>query len=142
MGNGSQTLLSALSHLLEQVDSDLGLPLSRTLIAVSLQPGISVNELADRLGVPQQTASRYVAILQGRYEAPSIAAAVSARTPLLALEISQVDPRRRALFLTPEGERRIDKLIANYMRDYEHHSGIGESPGACVTDRVDRDKGS
>lgn len=135
------SVMSALSHLLEQVDGDLGLPLSRTLVAVSLQPGLSVNELAELLGVPQQTASRYVAVLQGRYEAPSIPLSLSARTPLLALEISQLDPRRRALFVTPEGEKRIEKLIASYSRDHEQHSCISQSGGACASDRMDRNKG-
>lgn len=140
--NTQISVLSALSNLLEWVESDLGLPLSRTLVAVSLQPGLSVNELAERLGVPQQTASRYVAILQGRYEAPSTPLTVSARTPLLTLEVSQVDPRRRALFVTPEGEKRIGKLIAIYLRDHELHSCISQSRGTCAADRMDRNKGS
>jgi DNA-binding MarR family transcriptional regulator len=145
MSAGSQTQLSvllALSHLLEQVEGDLGLPLSRTLVAVSLEPGLSVNELAERLGVPQQTASRYVAILQGRYEAPSIPLSVSARTPLLALEISQLDPRRRALFVTPEGEKRIERLIASYSRDHDQTSCVSQPRGARASDRLDCNKGS
>jgi DNA-binding MarR family transcriptional regulator len=104
--------LQGIARLLEQVDRELGLPLCRVLLQAALHPGLSVNELADYIGVPQQTASRYVAVLQGRYELPTTPSIVSARTPLLTLEISQLDPRRRAIFLTPEGMKRIEKLLA------------------------------
>lgn len=117
---------AAVSALLERIEDDLGLPLTRVLFGVFLKPGMSVNELADSLRVPQQTASRYVAVLQGRYEASS-SSPVSPSSPLLALEVSQSDPRRRALFLTLEGKKRVEKLIANYSRDYEQHSRLGQS---------------
>lgn len=117
--------LSAAAALLDHVDRNLGLPLTRTLIQAAQRPGLSVNELAEFLGVPQQTASRYVAVLQGRYELPS--STVSAREPLLTLEISQLDPRRRAIFLTPEGQRRIENLLAEFPRDHEQHPRVSQT---------------
>lgn len=106
--------LALLARLLDQIESDLGLPLTRALISVALKPGSSINDLADQLNVPQQTASRYIAVLQGRYESPN--GSIDTRAPLVSLEISQNDPRRRALFVTPEGKKRVAKLLAADLR--------------------------
>lgn len=119
--------LSATAALLDHVDRNLGLPLTRTLILAAQRPGLSVNELAEFLGIPQQTASRYVAVLQGRYELPSMSSTVSARNPLLTLEVSQLDPRRRAIFLTPEGKKRIEKLLAELPRHHEQHARVSQT---------------
>lgn len=134
--------LAAIASLLEQVDGDLGIALSRTLLQTALRPGLSINELAEYLGVPQQTASRYIAVLQGRYEQSSVSLTVSARKPLLTLKVSQIDPRRRAIFLTTEGKKRIDKLLTDYSRDHEKHSGVGQSETSLVAERLDRDRDS
>jgi DNA-binding MarR family transcriptional regulator len=139
LGEEKQSVLSAVATFLGLVDRDLGLPLSRTLLQAALHPGLSINDLAEQLGVPQQTASRYVAVLQGRYELPSVSSSVSARTPLLTLEISQHDPRRRAIFLTPEGEKRIEKLLSEYPRNHEQHSRIGQTGRSRAAERMESD---
>src|SRR3712207_1175686 len=99
--------LDALLKALRSIEIDLSLPLLLTLVAVARDPGISINELSERIGVPQQTASRYVAILQGRYQTPAGGENAFTTNPLLSLEISTSDPRRRALFLTSYGEMRL-----------------------------------
>lgn len=103
--------VDALIRILRSLEPDLNLQLSLTLLTVARQPGLSIGELADRIRVPQQTASRYVAILQGRYELPGSDGNSFARNPLLSLEVSQQDPRRRALFLTPNGTKRLNRIL-------------------------------
>jgi DNA-binding MarR family transcriptional regulator len=131
--------VSALCSLFELVERDLGLPLSRALLTVAQHPGLSVNDLAEFLQVPQQTASRYAATLLGRYESATTISAVSARRPLLTLEVSQSDPRRRALFLTTEGSQLLEKLLSHYLRTHEQQSRISQSGRSSTTDRLDRD---
>jgi DNA-binding MarR family transcriptional regulator len=96
------------------IEATLGLPLLLTLAAVAREPGLSVNDLADRISAPQQSASRYVATLQGRY-------ATTGRElgpmPLVAIEISAADPRKRALRLTPAGSARLSCVLAALFQD-------------------------
>lgn len=104
-------LLSAL----QPVEQSIGLPLLLTLAAVAREPGLSVNDLAERLAVPQQTASRYVATLQGRYAMPGRDFGPVA---LLAVEVSVSDPRKRALALTPAGHARLETVFhALYQKE-------------------------
>jgi DNA-binding MarR family transcriptional regulator len=88
------------------VHSELSLQHVIALLTVALTPGLSVTELAERMGVPQQSASRYVALLSGRYELEGAEV-----TPLLDQAISRTDPRKRALFLTEAGLTRVMQLI-------------------------------
>jgi DNA-binding MarR family transcriptional regulator len=104
--------LNAVLAALRSVGSDLSLPLLITLVAIARDPGLSINELADRIQVPQQTASRYVAILQGRYQMAGGAGNAFAGEPLLSLQVSANDPRRRALYLTPEGSARVADILS------------------------------
>jgi len=102
--------LGSVLRLLRSLHPDLNLSLAITLLTVAREPGLSVNEIADRIAAPQQTVSRYVATLQGRYELPGNES--FARHPLLALEVSAQDPRRRAVFLTPHGTKRVSQILA------------------------------
>jgi DNA-binding MarR family transcriptional regulator len=102
--------LDAVLAALRSMASDLSLPLLITLVAIARDPGLSINELADRIQVPQQTASRYVAILQGRYQMAG-GGNTFANEPLLSLEVSVNDPRRRALYLTPQGKARLEDIL-------------------------------
>lgn len=102
--------LEAVLKTLRSLQPDLNLSLAVTLLAVAREPGLSVNELAERVAAPQQTVSRYVAILQGRYEVPGNES--FARNPLVALEVSAQDPRRRAVFLTPHGTKRVTQILS------------------------------
>jgi DNA-binding MarR family transcriptional regulator len=95
------TRLAALSEALSTWQSVLSLPQVLALIVIGTTPGLSVNELAERLGQPQQTVSRHVAVLLGRYQtSETVEASV---TQFIRQEISATDPRRRALFLTDDG---------------------------------------
>jgi DNA-binding MarR family transcriptional regulator len=111
--------VAGLIRILRSLEPDLNLQLALTLLAVARQPGISVGELADDTQVPQQTASRYVAILQGRYELPGSDGNSFARSPLLSLEVSKHDPRRRALFLTTQGSKRLNRILDAASRTHE-----------------------
>lgn len=103
--------LDAVARALRSIESELSLPLLLTLTAVARHPGISVNELAQQIDVPQQTASRYVSILQGRYQMLDSGENSFARNPYLSLTVSAVDPRRRAIFLTSRGKGRLAEII-------------------------------
>jgi len=96
---------------LKLAEPDLSIPLLRTLIAVSMNPHLSVTELAELIKVPQQTASRYVALLQGRYQS-SESSSSFARDPLLTTKPSLSDLRRYELVLTPRGTARLDAILS------------------------------
>lgn len=82
------------------------------LIAIARHPGLSVNELAERLDQPQQTVSRHVSVLLGRYQTSET---VVPRV-LIRQEVSASDPRSRALFLAPEGHTLLKTLAAERTR--------------------------
>jgi DNA-binding MarR family transcriptional regulator len=106
--------LVALANALRPLQADLSLSQLLALIAIAVEPGLSVNELADRLNIPQQTASRHVAGLLGRYQLAS-AEAADARSkmdPLIKQEINSEDPRRRALFLSDDGQQLLEKFVS------------------------------
>jgi DNA-binding MarR family transcriptional regulator len=103
--------IEALFRTLRLIEADVSLPLALTLVAVAREPGLSVNELAQRIDAPQQTASRYAAILQGRYESLEAESDKFARNPLLSLEVNAQDPRRRALYLTAPGKKWLARIL-------------------------------
>jgi DNA-binding MarR family transcriptional regulator len=111
-----QSYVSRLSRALEPLQSELGLPQLLALFRIALEPGLSVNDLAERMGCPQQTASRYVAMLLGRYSAGADSDLQnqnqSKLDPLISQEISQADPRRRALFLSAQGRTLLRKMVS------------------------------
>ena len=78
------------------------------LIAIGLEPGISVNELAERTGYPQQSVSRYVGTLLGRYQEDD---QEHSFFPLIEQSINKDDPRKRALQTTLEGEGILRRLV-------------------------------
>jgi DNA-binding MarR family transcriptional regulator len=102
-----QAHLAALVRALEPLQSQMGLPQLLALCRIAVDPGLSVNDLAERLNCPQQSASRYVSALLGRYErldAGSGETDVGTKfEPLIMQEISQNDPRKRALFVSEQG---------------------------------------
>lgn len=86
----------------------MGLGQLGALLAVASEEGLSVNDLADRIGAPQQTASRYAAQLMGRYqEAGDDKPAI----PLVEQRVSLDDPRKRALFLTADGAAVVRVIV-------------------------------
>lgn len=101
---GLRTLLSAL----QKVSDELALGQVTALLAIAVEPGLSVNELAERLGTPQQTISRHVGVLLGRYQQDTQG---SDTRPFVVQEINQNDPRRRALALSERGREFITALF-------------------------------
>jgi DNA-binding MarR family transcriptional regulator len=81
-----------------------------SLLTVALEPGLSVNELAERIRSPQQSASRYAAALLGRYQ--SLTSEIE-REPLIVQQINPEDPRKRALFLNETGREIVARMIAD-----------------------------
>ena len=106
-----RTAAAALDAGLKVAEPDLSIPLLRTVIAVFLKTDMSVNDLADTIGVPQQSASRYVAILQGRYQTSDGASSFT-KAPLLMSKPSPTDSRRNELALTPHGEDRLNEILS------------------------------
>jgi DNA-binding MarR family transcriptional regulator len=107
-------LLRRLRDALEPVAVEgLSLEVLTGLLTIALEPGVSVNELADRLHTPQQTASRYAAILLGRYQEPTVASGQPPKWPLVVQEVHAEDPRRRAMFLTERGKEFVDVLLSH-----------------------------
>lgn len=108
MGGAVPQAMDRLRALLSAVPDDLALPQLRALVAIAAEPGLSVSDLAERVGVPQQTASRYVAVLLGRYQD---ALEHGRQRVLVEQRISEEDPRRRALFLSDEGTNLLSSII-------------------------------
>ena len=100
---------------LQLVQNELPLAQLVPLLAVATEPGLSVNDLAERTSTPQQTASRHAAILLGRYESVS---APALKAPLIAQGVSTEDPRRRTLSLPSQGA----ELLRSILRGTEGES--------------------
>lgn len=92
----------------------LGLPHLVCLLAIEARPGLSVNELASVTKFPQQSVSRYIALLLGRYEN---AVGPSIDEPLVDQSISATDPRRRALTLTPAGHALVQDFVGTIFAE-------------------------
>jgi DNA-binding MarR family transcriptional regulator len=101
--------LNVIRKALLSLPAGLSLEHAISLLTVALEPGLSVNELADRIRCPQQSASRYASALLGRYR--SLVTEIE-REPLIVQQINPEDPRRRALFLNENGRDVIDRMIA------------------------------
>jgi DNA-binding MarR family transcriptional regulator len=78
------------------------------LLTIHSYPGLSVNDLADALDVPQQSASRHVAFLTGRYQ---LEPADQPPEAFVMQQINHNDPRSRALYLTDEGLSLVNKFL-------------------------------
>ena len=101
--------LADLRLALAPVQTTLSLPMVVALLTLAIEPGLSVNELAERTGTSQQTASRHVSILMGRYETQILGPDAP---PLIVQEIHTRDPRKRALFLTEAGWAFVASLLS------------------------------
>jgi len=113
--------LSQLKASLSAVEG-LALPHLVCLIAIALEPGISVNELAERTGYPQQSVSRYVGVLLGRYQDDE---GGHAFFPLIEQLINKDDPRKRALQTTSEGEATVRRLASTDPKTKGGQNNVG-----------------
>jgi DNA-binding MarR family transcriptional regulator len=117
--------LAALSEALTPWQTALSLSQVLALTAIARTPGLSVNELAENLGLPQQTVSRHVAILLGRYQtSPDTPPASMAA--LIRQEISATDPRRRALFLSDDGVALLKALTSDTPANQPSTTNLGD----------------
>ena len=106
----SKPRLEALDAGLKLAGVEMSIPLLRTLIAVALNQNQSVTELAELIGAPQQTASRYISVLQGRYQTAD-ASSVFSREPLIVQKPSASDLRRYELHLTTRGAAKLEAIL-------------------------------
>jgi DNA-binding MarR family transcriptional regulator len=110
-------LLSQFREALKPVAVEgLSLEVLTALLTIALEPGLSVNELADRLNVPQQTASRHAAVLLGRYQDVHATDGQRPKWPLVVQEVHANDPRRRAMFLTERGNEFVETLLSQLSK--------------------------
>lgn len=110
LAKGDVERLSSLRSSLGKLQDTISLPQLVALLCVGVEPGLSVNELAERMGIPQQTASRYASVLLGRYESPTTA---QPKEPLVTQGVSQRDARSRALYLTAAGQEVLVALASS-----------------------------
>jgi DNA-binding MarR family transcriptional regulator len=114
-----QSRSASVGGALKKVQDDLSLPQLVALLAIGSTPGLSVNELAERIGAPQQSTSRYVSVLTGRYADPAIG---GDSRPFITQEVKQDDPRSRALYLAERGRETVQSILdaANYVEEIPH----------------------
>jgi len=101
--------LDAIFKALTKWQAEISLPQALALIVIAKNPGLSVNELAEKLDQPQQTVSRHVSVLLGRYQTSE---SIVPRA-FIRQEINVNDPRSRALFLVPDGQSFLKALVAD-----------------------------
>jgi DNA-binding MarR family transcriptional regulator len=77
---------------------DLGRAHFRALGAIALEPGATVGEVIATLGITVQAINRIMVVLQKRV--------------LIRAELDHGDRRRRKLYLTAEGQRIFDEVMA------------------------------
>lgn len=118
MDADDQFCLAKLCDALKKVQDDLSLPQLVALLAIASSPGLSVNELSERIGAPQQSTSRYVSVLTGRYADPAIG---GDSRPFITQEVKHDDPRSRALFLAERGRNAVQSI-------FEAASSVEEVP--------------
>lgn len=91
----------------KKLDPEMPLQQMITLIEVALstEDGITVSDLAVRVGNSQSSASRHVAILgdYGRRNTPAL--------QVVKATVNPMDRRSQTVKLTPKGQRVIDQLV-------------------------------
>jgi len=91
----------------------LGLGPLVCLLVVAAEEGLSISELADQLKWPQQSVSRYISILLGRYESVLTSTEFE---PLIEQRINAQDPRKRSLYLSAAGTSFVMGLMERFTR--------------------------
>ena len=114
LSKDSSTLVAAKLRRSLAKAPELSLPQLTALLTIAMRPGISVNDLADDNGFTQQTASRYVAVLSGRYQALDSGEPSDA---LITQSVNETDPRRRALNLTEAGHWLVEAMVQEIESD-------------------------
>ena len=99
--------LVALRAALVPLQEQISLAQLVSLLTIAAEPGLSVQGLADRIGAPQASTSRYVSVLLARYQGPG----EKPPKPFIKQEVSTDDPRRRALFLNDYGKELVLAIL-------------------------------
>ncbi len=105
--------LVALRAALLPLQEQISLAQLVSLLTIAAEPGLSVQGLADRMGAPQASASRYVSVLLARYQGPG----EKPPKPFIKQEVSTDDPRRRALFLNDHGRELVLAILGAQQAD-------------------------
>ena len=92
--------------------TSIGLPQLVVLLAIAERPGVSVSGVAEMTNLPQQSASRAISMLSGRYELPS----GQPMEPLIEQAVNVDDPRKRSLTLNAAGERIVRQVLEHRMK--------------------------
>lgn len=80
------------------------------LLSAAEKPGMSINELAEFNGLSQQTTSRYVSMLSGRYSESED------QVEYLSQSLGLDDPRKRFVALNENGETFVKKFLDTLYR--------------------------
>lgn len=85
-------------------DLEMQMQTAQTFIAVAMQPGITMKELSEKVGISQASCSRNVSALSRthRLNKPGMDLIVAAEDPM--------ERRRKIVKLTPKGQRLAEAL--------------------------------
>lgn len=97
--------LSFALEAVAEVDPHLCLSHLAVLLTIARKPGCSPGDLIDELGISSASAARLVARVSD-WETPVIKG-----LGLVRSEMDPYDRRKRNLFLTPEGQRLINRVV-------------------------------
>jgi DNA-binding MarR family transcriptional regulator len=93
---------------MRKIDKDIPAHTVNIFLTVCMQPGITMKELSERLGIPQSTMSRNVSVLS-RYKSFG-----EPGYDLLETDIDPTERRRKIVNLTHKG-RLVQKAIAEIL---------------------------
>ncbi|UXY92546.1 transcriptional regulator [Pseudomonas phage LUZ100] len=99
------TALAVIEEVLKRFrDFDQEMQTAQTFIAVAMQPGITMKELSEKVGISQASCSRNVSALSRvhRLNKPGMDLVVAAEDPM--------ERRRKVVKLTPKGQRLAETL--------------------------------
>ncbi|HHK0424589.1 TPA: MarR family transcriptional regulator [Pseudomonas aeruginosa] len=103
----SQKALSMLVEVIKRFrdyDQEMQMQTAQVFLAVAMQPGITMRELEEKVGISQASCSRNVAALSKVHRL---------NKPGMDLVVAQPDPAaayRKIVFLTPKGQRLAETL--------------------------------
>lgn len=101
------TALAVIEEVLKRFrdfDQEMQMQTAQTFIAVAMQPGITMKELSEKVGISQASCSRNVSALSRvhRLNKPGMDLVVVAEDPM--------ERRRKVVKLTPKGQRLAESL--------------------------------
>lgn len=94
------------NEVVRTLDPEMPTQMVQTFLAVAIQPGLTMAELGDQVGLSQSSVSRNVAAL-GKFHRYG-----KAGHDVVSAEEDPVERRRKIVKLTPKGKRLADQIIA------------------------------